>query len=194
MTSPKLSVTITNYNYAQYLPQAIESILGQTFTDFEVIIVDNASTDDSRQVIEAYADQDERIVPVCLEENQGALASLRASCDLARGTYRVHVDADDWVISPEAFALQVAQLDAAPSMGFTYSCMVQMANEAEVIWVSHPYSSDQALSGAEALEAVLSFNLNHSGMMLRLSTYRASGGYIRRVVSVRRHAACSEDV
>ena len=177
MTAPKLSVTITNYNYAQFLPRAIESILAQTFTDFEVIIVDNASTDNSREVIERYAAEDERVIPVCHSQDQGALASLRETCDLARGTYRVHIDADDWVISPEAFALQVAQLDAEPTMGFTYSCMVQMADEDQVIWVSHPYSSDQILSGAEALEAVLSFNLNHSGMMLRLGTYESSGGY-----------------
>ena len=178
MTIPKLSVTITNYNYAEFLPRAIDSILEQSFTDFEVIIVDNASTDDSAEIIEEYGNRDRRIVPVIRTENQGASASLRESCDRARGEYRVHVDADDWVISPDAFAMQVAHLDANPSMVFTYSCMVQMLDEDQLIWVSHPYDSDRVLSGAEAIEAVLSFNLNHSGMMLRLDAYRRSGGYV----------------
>ena len=177
MAHPKLSVTMTNYNYGEYLPRAIESILRQSFTDFELIIVDNASTDDSPEIISRYAAGDDRVRPILRSENQGALASLREGCDLARGEYRVHVDADDWIITDDAFEHQVAHLDAHPTMAFTYSCMVQIGPDDELIWVSHPYGGDRHLSGGEALEAILSFTLNHSGTMLRLDAYRAIGGY-----------------
>ena len=52
---PKVTVITPNYNYARYLPQRLDSILAQTYRDFELIIVDNASTDNSREVIESYA-------------------------------------------------------------------------------------------------------------------------------------------
>ena len=115
---PTLSVTMTNYNYAGYLPRAIESILEQTYTDFELLIIDNASTDDSVEVIQGY--DDPRIRLIAHEVNQGALASFRESCDESRGTYRLHVDADDWVIASDALQRQIDMMEAHPDMSFVY--------------------------------------------------------------------------
>ena len=172
---PTVSVRMTNYNYADYLPRAIESILGQTYTDFELLIIDNASTDDSVAVIERF--DDPRIRLVAHEVNQGALASFRQSCDESRGIYRLHVDADDWVIAPDALQRQVDMLEAHPDMSFVYSSMTMFNAEGEKIWVSRPHDGDTVLSGANALEDILGFQFGHSGLMFRLDRYRATDGY-----------------
>lgn len=177
LTEPSLSVTITNYNYARFLPRAIESVLGQTYTDFELIIIDNASTDDSLAVIGRYSERDRRIRVVTHEVNQGGLASFRESCEVARGRYRVHVDADDWVISPDAFRLQVDMMEAHPDMAFVFGRLTMFGTEGERSWVSRPHEHDCILTDEQALEDILGFNFGHSGLMLRLDAYHATGGY-----------------
>jgi glycosyltransferase involved in cell wall biosynthesis len=175
--TPVLSVTVTNYNYGHYLPRAIESILDQSFDDFELIIIDNASTDDSLEVITRYSEADGRIRVIAHRENQGMCASLRESCDVSRGRYRVHVDADDWILTRDAFAAQVELLERHPKVAFVYSSMTMVNWDGGEILVARPYDRDVVLDGSRGLEGVLSFNLNHSGMMLRLDAYRAGLGY-----------------
>ena len=172
---PTLSVTMTNHDYAGYLPRAIESILEQTYTDFELLIIDNASTDDSVEVIEGY--DDPRIRLIAHEVNQGALAGFRESCDESRGTYRLHVDADDWVIASDALQRQIDMMEAHPDMSFVYSSMTMFNAEGEKIWVSRPHDGDTVLAGEHALEDILGFQFGHSGLMFRLDRYRATEGY-----------------
>jgi glycosyltransferase involved in cell wall biosynthesis len=184
VSAPTLSVTVTNFNYARFLEQNLTSIRTQTFEDFELIVVDNASTDDSMEIIARHAAEDERLRVVAHTENQGMFASLRESVDLCRGTYRIHVDADDYVLVPDAFATQVASMRAHPSMAFTYSQLVMVDTDDHVIHASRPYDHDTVLPGAVALEMVLAFTLNHSGMMFRLDAYRSTKGYPDRYAHV----------
>lgn len=177
MKPPRLTATVTNYNYGPFLPRNLESILGQTFEDFELLVIDNASTDDSVDIISDYAARDPRIRLVAHEENQGALASQRESCDLARGRYRVHVDADDWVLDAHAFERQVTMMEQHPEMSFVYSALTVFGPDEKKILTSRPYMGDTVLPGEAALEAVLAFCVNNSGMMLRLDSYRRTGGY-----------------
>lgn len=184
MSDPVLSVTVTNYNYGRFLDQNLRSIRGQTFEDFELIIVDNASTDESLDIIRSHEVEDARVRVVAHTENQGMFASLRESVNLCRGTYRVHVDADDYVLASDAFAVQVESLEAHPSMAFTYSSLVMVDPADQVLWVSHAYDRDVVLPGDRAIEQVLAFTLNHSGTMLRLNSYYATEGYPRRYAHV----------
>jgi glycosyltransferase involved in cell wall biosynthesis len=177
VSNPTVSVTVTNYNYGRFLDQNIESILGQSFEDFEVVFVDNASTDNSVQIVRKHEKADHRIRVIAHPENQGRFASLRESCDLSRGRYRVHLDADDYVLSRDAFKEQVTLLDAHPSMAFVYSALTLVNVNGDVIHVSHPYDKNVVLPSAGALEQLLTFNVNHSGLMLRLDSYRATTGY-----------------
>jgi glycosyltransferase involved in cell wall biosynthesis len=174
---PRLSVTLTNRNYARFLGRSIESILGQTFTDFELIVIDNASTDESASLIAEYAGRDPRIRVIAHTRDRGIFASLRESCDVARGQYRVHVDADDWVLSSHAFGRQIDLLDAHPAMSLAYSSMTIFGADERLAYAAHPYPGDVILSGEDALEAILGFGITHSGMMFRLASYRAAGGY-----------------
>ena len=113
---PKVSVLMPVYNGEHYLREAVESILDQTFTDFEFIIVDDGSTDNTWQILQSYAASEPRIVLVRNETNVRVARSLNKGLGLARGEYIARMDADD-VSLPERLAKQVAFLDESPDVG-----------------------------------------------------------------------------
>ena len=106
--SPKVSVIMPVYNAGEYLMEAIESILNQTFTDFEFIIIDDGSTDNSLNIINTY--NDPRIILVRNETNLKLIASLNKGIKLANGKYIARMDADD-ISLPERLAKQVEFMD-----------------------------------------------------------------------------------
>jgi glycosyltransferase involved in cell wall biosynthesis len=177
---PVLSVTVTNYNYGRFLAQNIESVLSQTFGDFELLLIDNASTDESREVMQGYAAKDERVRIIVHPENLGYFASLREAGEVSRGRYRVPIEADDWVIEPDAFAAQVELLERHPTVTFVYSAMSMLGSNGDVHFVARAHDQDVVIPGPEALESILSFHLTHTGMMMRQDAYRATSGYDSR--------------
>src|SRR5205807_816493 len=102
---PLVSVVMAVRNVERFLAEAIESVLRQTFTDFEFIIVDFGSTDDSKSIISRYAPNDDRIkfheIPVCTLP-----VARNAGCSLARGKYIAVMDADD-VCLPDRLKVEV---------------------------------------------------------------------------------------
>ena len=106
--TPKVSVLMAVYNGEKYLPEAINSILGQTFTDFEFLIVDDGSRDRTPEIIRSY--QDPRIRPISNPGNVGLTHSLNQGLDLARGEYLARMDSDD-ISLPERLAKQVTHMD-----------------------------------------------------------------------------------
>lgn len=93
---PLLSIIVPIYNVELYLPKCIDSILSQTYSNFEVILVDDGSTDSSGRICDSYASQDNRI-KVFHKCNGGLSSARNAGIDLARGDYLGFVDSDDWV-------------------------------------------------------------------------------------------------
>ena len=91
--SPLVSVVICNYNYAGYISEAIESVLDQTYTDFELIIVDDGSTDNSVEIINHYSDPRIRKI---LQENCGQAAAFNTGITLSSGKYIAFLDSDDY--------------------------------------------------------------------------------------------------
>lgn len=92
---PLVSIVMPNYNCARFIGEAIESILQQTFHDFEFIIVDDGSVDDSWKIICAYAQTDARIIAVQNEENLKICRTLSKGIQMAKGTYIARMDSDD---------------------------------------------------------------------------------------------------
>ena len=90
-----VSVLMSSYNYERYLPEAIESILNQTFGDFELIIVDDFSTDNSRKVIEEYQRKDSRIRTIFHERNMGISKTANDGLSIAKGKFVSFIGADD---------------------------------------------------------------------------------------------------
>jgi glycosyltransferase involved in cell wall biosynthesis len=111
-TIPTLSVCMPVYNAEQYIREATESILRQTFADFEFIIIDDGSTDDSKQILEEFARKDARVRLVS-RPNTGYTIALNEALGLARAPYLARMDADD-ISMPDRFEKQLAYLRANP--------------------------------------------------------------------------------
>ena len=110
---PRVSVIMGIYNCEKTLDRAIQSIIGQTYTDWELILCDDASTDGTAAVARKYADQDSRIILLRNEENRKLAYSLNRCLECSRGEYIARMDADD-VSLPERFEKQIAFLDGHP--------------------------------------------------------------------------------
>lgn len=96
MENPKISIIVPVYNAERYLRRCVDSILGQTFTDFEVLLIDDGSKDHSGAICDEYAQQDDR-VRVWHKENGGVSSARNVGLDNARGEWVTFVDSDDWV-------------------------------------------------------------------------------------------------
>ncbi|VDS10770.1 putative glycosyltransferase EpsJ [Paracoccus haematequi] len=94
---PKLSVIVTAYNIESYIAQCLDSVIGQTMTDIEIIVVDDGSTDSTAQIIHDYAGRDDRIRPILFERNTigGVASAANAGLDAATGDYVGFADGDD---------------------------------------------------------------------------------------------------
>lgn len=103
-TSKTVSVIVPVFNAALYLRECIESVLKQSFTDFEVICVDDGSTDDSLKILEEYAAKDPRITIISLAQNRGVSVACNAGVNAAKGKYLYRLDSDD-KIDPELLAI-----------------------------------------------------------------------------------------
>ncbi len=90
-----VSIIMPNYNGSKYISQAIESVLAQTYKNWELIIIDDCSTDDSLKVIDAYIKKDDRIRLIKLENNMGPAIARNVGIDNARGRYIAFLDSDD---------------------------------------------------------------------------------------------------
>jgi glycosyltransferase involved in cell wall biosynthesis len=113
--TPTVSVVMPVYNGERYLAEAIDSILGQTFTDFELIVVDDGSNDGTRDILGAYERRDQRVRVHRHSSNQGISATRNQGCRMARGRFIAVMDADD-VSLPERFEIQVPFLNANPDV------------------------------------------------------------------------------
>ncbi|PXF60197.1 MAG: filamentous hemagglutinin [Deltaproteobacteria bacterium] len=116
---PSVSVIIRGYNRERYISQAIESVLAQTYTDFDLLVWDDGSTDKTAQIAIKYAKKDRRVrVAAC--DHRGAVKSLKAGVADTFGAYLCWVDSDDF-LSPSALEETVAVLDGNPSVGMVYT-------------------------------------------------------------------------
>jgi glycosyltransferase involved in cell wall biosynthesis len=104
MNNPAITVLMPAYNAADYIREAIDSVLAQSFADFELLIINDGSTDDTEQIIRSY--KDERIV-VYNQENKGVIGALNKGLELARAEYIARFDADD-VCYPQRLEVQYA--------------------------------------------------------------------------------------
>lgn len=112
---PKVSIGLPVYNGERYLAKAIKSVLDQTYEDFELIVVDNASTDGTRDIAQHYAAIDRRVLYVRNQRNLGAAPNFNRAVELARGEYFKWAAHDD-MLEPQYLALCVDRLDRDPDV------------------------------------------------------------------------------
>lgn len=130
MSSPAVTVLLPVYNAGRFLKRAIESVLDQTFTDFELLIIDDGSTDESVLVIKTF--QDKRIRLVCNEKNYGLIDTLNKGLALAKGKYIARMDQDD-ICLPTRFEKQVPYLESHSETAVVATHIMQInADEEEL--------------------------------------------------------------
>ncbi len=116
---PSVSVIIPCYNYARYLRQCVESVLSQSGVEVRVLIIDDASTDDSGEIAAALANEDSRVELRAHEANLGHVRTYNEGLFLARETYTVLLDADD-MLTPGSLSRACALMAAHPGVGLVY--------------------------------------------------------------------------
>jgi glycosyltransferase involved in cell wall biosynthesis len=166
---PRISVVMSVYNAANDLKDSIPGILGQTFRDFEFIIIDDGSTDDTPAVVRKYAAVDPRIKFV-QQENRGLTVALNRGLALAQGEYIARQDADD-ISYPDRFEKQVGLMESDPAIVLVGgNCDDAYENGFTAEWGSY---------GPKELQKIVFFKtpFAHSTVMMRASTCRKLNGY-----------------
>lgn len=127
-----VSVIMSVFNEEDYLPQAIESILNQTYKDFEFIIVDDASNDTSLEIIKRYASEDKRVAVIENTLNLGLAASLNKALGVAKGEFVARIDADDIAVK-DRLEIQLAFLNKNPDIDLVGASMYLIDLEGRTI-------------------------------------------------------------
>lgn len=168
--TPCISVVMSVYNGELYLENAIESILEQTFTDFEFIIVDDNSTDGSWAVLTRFSDPRVRLVRN--QENIGLTRSLNKGLRLAQGIYIARMDADD-ISLPERFERQTAFFSTFPDIGLLGVAYWNMNSKGEKQNLVRPPTADSVIRWNMLFGPVLA----HPGVMFRRDLIAKVGSY-----------------
>lgn len=122
-----VTVVTATYNYGEYIAETLGSVQAQTLTDWECIVVDDASTDDTTAVVQAIASLDPRIRYVRLERNGGVSAARNRALGMARGRYIQLLDADD-LLPPGKLAVHAAYLNDHPNIAVVYSDFIHFSH------------------------------------------------------------------
>ncbi len=144
-TKPSVSVCMPMYNASPYLRECVDSILSQSFEDFELLIVDDGSTDDSVEIVRSYGDERIRLI----ENKHDYIGSLNILLDEARGKYIARMDADD-VMMPERLQAQYDYMECHPSIDLVASGMNYIGNGGRTFV---PPVTDRCINPKDMLES-----------------------------------------
>ncbi len=182
LNSPLISLVIPVYNRDSYLRATINSILSQTYTDFELIVWDDGSTDDSLAIATEYAREDSRI-KVFTASNTGQGTALVKAIAFTNGKYLGTVDSDD-LLHPEALAKTLAVLESNPGVGMVYTDHVVIDSQGKEKGIgkrcSIPYSPERLLircSIPYSPERLLIDFMTFHFRLIRRDVYDAVGGF-----------------
>jgi glycosyltransferase involved in cell wall biosynthesis len=167
--TPQVSVIIPVYNGDRYIVQAVESALGQTFTNLEIIVVDDGSTDSTHQVLQPYLDR----IRYIYQENQGAAIARNHACQLAKGEFLAFLDADDYFL-PSKLEKQVACFDADPTLDMVQTGWLMVDEKGREISAVKPWQQAPKLD----LESFILYKcVRPSAMLLRRKWWEYLGGF-----------------
>jgi len=172
MNSPCVSVVMSVFNNAETVGLAMDSILAQSFDDFELIVIDDGSTDGSAKVVADRVRRDPR-VSVISQENTGLTRALIRGCAEARGRFIARQDADDWSHA-DRLSEQVAVLDTAPEVGFV-SCWSECCGPRGELLDVVVWPADSAQAGRLLLCEMQ--GPIHGSVMFRSELYQTVDGY-----------------
>jgi glycosyltransferase involved in cell wall biosynthesis len=166
---PLVSVIIPVYNGDRYIAQAVESVLNQTYHSYEVVVVDDGSTDDTQRILQGYGDR----LHAIWQENQGVAIARNRGIQASQGELVAFLDADDFFL-PDKLAGQVAVFAAQPSLGIVHSGWQRVNAQGECLTVVEPWEKVPHLN----LEAWLRWKpVLPSAMMFRREWLERVGGF-----------------
>ena len=169
MSNPRISVVMSVYNGLPHLKGAVDSILGQTFSALEFIVIDDGSTDGSRELLRSYKDPRLKLIE---QENTGLTKALIRGVSEARCDFVARQDADD-VSAPERLARQLAMLEAAPA-AVAIGCSIALRSPDGRTAVAQPIGNPSLYPWFNTFFNVFG---GHGQMMFRRSAYDLAGGY-----------------
>src|ERR1019366_7969474 len=171
-STPRVSVLLAVYNGEKYLRYAVESILAQTFMDYEFIIIDDGSTDDTQMILKHYETQHENL-RVITRANKGLTATLNEGLAQARGEFLARMDADD-IALPKRLGKQVAYLCAHPETVLLGSRVLLIDPEGLAI---REQCCETTHDQIDALHLNNGWPVVHPSVMMRTAAVRQVGGY-----------------
>jgi glycosyltransferase involved in cell wall biosynthesis len=167
--TPRVSVIIPVYNGDRYIVQAVKSVLSQTYQDWEIIIVDDGSTDNTRQLLEPYFNT----IQYVYQANQGAAGARNRACQLAKGEFLAFLDSDDLFL-PDKLAKQIACFDANPALDMVQTGWFIMDETGENVSEVKPWQQAPKL---DLTSFILYKCVRPSAMMLRREWWERLGGF-----------------
>lgn len=161
MSDPQISVVMPVYNRELYLKESVESILNQTFTNFEFIIVDDQSTDSSWQIIQEYAAKDSRIIAVKNSGKKGCPSARNYGNKLAKGKYIAVMDSDD-IAMPERLQTQFDFIEQHPDIDIcgSWSKIFGITNDITQLPTTHDDIRDQTFFGCAITNGAAMYRTN----------------------------------
>ena len=172
---PKVTVCIPSYNHAHYIGKSIESVLSQTFHDWELVISDNCSSDNTEEVVRTF--RDPRIRFYKNETNLGAARNWSRCVSLARGEYVAVLQSDDQYL-PGMLERSVAVLDAHPQVGLTHCCFHRIDSDGTLFDTKRRWPHDQVMDGLSALKQLITDQyITPSTAVMRRTYFSEVGGF-----------------
>jgi glycosyltransferase involved in cell wall biosynthesis len=181
MRDPRVSVCIPTFNRSPLLRQSIRSVLEQSFQSFELIVSDNASTDDTEQIVKSFGD--DRITFAGNTKNVGMLSNWNRCLQLARGEF-IAILPDDDLMKPENLAEKVATLSHNGNLGLVHSKYDLIDGDGQVLrentnWGHGPDRQSDAIDGPEITLIPMCNMVNTPTVVLRRACYDRLGGFSR---------------
>ena len=166
--APLVSVIMPSYNSKKYIKKAIDSVLEQTYSNFEIIIVDGNSTDGTLDILDEYKKQDRRI-KVIQDEGRGIGAALQLGCQIASGKFIARMDSDDIAINTR-FEKQLKIFHSIPNLILVASPVIYINEDDSIVGYSFPYTNKRIIQEKVYLIA-------HPTVMMKKDAYVKAGGY-----------------
>lgn len=166
--APLVSVIMPSYNSKKYIKKAIDSVLEQTYSNFELIIVDGNSTDGTLDILDEYKKQDRRI-KVIQDEGRGIGAALQLGCQIASGKFIARMDSDDIAINTR-FEKQLKIFHSIPNLILVASPVIYINEDDSIVGYSFPYTNKGIIQEKVYLIA-------HPTVMMKKDAYVKAGGY-----------------
>jgi len=165
--TPLVTVYITNFNYGKYIKQAIESVLNQSFQDFEIIIIDDGSTDNSKQIIESFSHHSK--IQVIFQQNKGLNVTNNIALRVAQGRYIMRLDADDY-LEKNALELMSEVLEKDAELGLVFPDYFMVDAQGDVMNIEKRHSFEKEVS-------LLDQPAHGACTMIRKKFLQSLGGY-----------------